>query len=208
MFAFDSLLVAANLVGRSSGLDWWTVRVGEAVPFATYQHSKEIVTVVGLAALALRLQNSGYWFWTGVFTYFLLDDLVDLRRLAAFGFGTLAGRDTSLGNPAAGALFTVAVAIAASVILVLLLRRKGPQFARDSMILLAIVAGLAVFGVILNDLDLVLDLGDETRWTMVLLEAAGELYFLTLATWFVLRRLLSTATPGASADRLPSDEPT
>ena len=207
LVAADLLFVAAHLVhvytpylpGPLSSLERDR---GHAEHF---QYVKLLWLVMLFAGLALRQRSLVHGAWATVFAYLLVDDALSIHET----YGAAVADALGLGAPAGlgpSDLGQVVVSGAAGAVLLLLVgltcRAAGDREREQSRVVLAMVAALAFFGVVVDMA------GSALRQTPLarpagLLEDAGELLVVSL----ILATVFRWAEP-ARGQEVPSTKTT
>lgn len=165
-----------------------------------YQYLKFIWIAVLFLSLSLEKRTWHYLTWVLLFTYFLLDDILEIHEKLGFKLAQLFGFESALGlrpRDFGELMVSVLFGIFLLSLVIVAYRRGSMAFRMVSRDLALLVAGLVFFGVGIDmahtALDFVPGLG--------VVEDGGEMLMTTLLLWYVIL----TKLRGESTDAYLSD---
>lgn len=151
-----------------------------------------------LVWLAVRWSSGLHLSWGTLFLCFLIDDAGQIHEMLGFTVARLFFPAPIFGfrEQDIGELFVVGVA---GLLLVLLIGiahfRSRPELRTMSRPLVALVAALLFFGVVIDVTDMMLvDAPKILYYGYRMLEDAGEMVVMSVICWYVFRRYLEETT--------------
>jgi hypothetical protein len=159
-----------------------------------FQYTKELWVALLFVLLGIKHRRGLYGVFSLLFIYFLMDDYLEIHenlgRLLSelFRFQPVLGlRAIDLGELLVSAVFGL-LFVLAIVLLYILSDRTARRIALHLIVLLAL---LAVFGVLMDMVEVMVD-HDEVARVLVIVEDGGEMVVMSVITWFVMRLDLDT----------------
>lgn len=183
------LLYLLNRIYRFADMPMFRLDIEGSHP-EFYQYMKFAWIVILLVHVAIITRHKGYISWILVFLYFLTDDALQLHERTGrfmdqrFTFEPpFALRIQDVGEIAAYAVFGIPLLI----LLVWTYYRGARTFKRISRDLLLLVIAFAFFVVVVDTVHAALDLSSSWNRVWALTEDGGEMFIVSVMTWYVFR---------------------
>lgn len=164
-----------------------------------YQNGKEFVIVILAVACALKSGEPLYGCWIGIFSYVFLDDTFQIHERAGALFhrfvptGPFGLRGDDVGELAVSMVAGIVVCLS----LILTWRRSSEEARRVSLALIALLAALGFFGILMDMLHVVMTGAWEYRLGIV--EDGGEMIVITTVLWFLYTTCRQINRPSAAS---------
>ena len=150
-----------------------------------FQHAKELMAAALAGVLFFRTGERLFAIWAGLFAYLFVDDAFEVHESAG---QVLAGWWPGVSLFGLGIQHVGEILVSGAVGLVFLMglagawRRSAPEARQFSLVLLALLAALAVFGVLIDTLHVA---AAQAPWhyRLGIIEDGGEMVVLTMMLW-------------------------
>ena len=190
LLLFDLLFVSLSLINYFKHLESSKLNIINEAGYAeVYQHIKFLLVIVLLIYIALKNASARYLTWAGVFTYFLLDDFLQIHE--RFG-NKIASSITfipplGISHQAFGELVISLIAfLIMFAVLVQAYRGSGSTtFKKISLDMALLIIVLAFFGVFIDVANTAIKIGWKTRFLLWYVEEGGELVTVSFILWYI-----------------------
>ena len=151
-----------------------------------FQYAKWLWSALLLAVLAVSARMPVAWGWMAACLYLLVDDAFLLHEQAGWAF-----RDMIPGGPGWAVhtgelLFMGAVGLAILITVTVTHRLTAPELRGISWVMAALIAGMALFGVVVDAIHHLLFPGPGLRSFFTTIEDGGEMLVLSVIVAFLL----------------------
>lgn len=191
----DMLLIIAHILFLTTATvydDNYSILMGRGFG-ETFQYFKAYWVALMFGWLVLVTREASYLAWAAVFTYFGLDDLLELHEEVGldlairYDFPAILGqRSDDLGE---WTVFAVAGAVLLTV-LAFAYYRGSTSFRERSWSMLRFSALLAFFGIVVDAIH-ILFLETVADDPLGIIEDGGEMIVLSVVCWYVFRLLVA-----------------
>ena len=167
-----------------------------------YQYLKTFTIMVLLLLLMIKTRVGGFGLWALVFLYLLLDDSLSLHE----SLGELVANGMAF-SPAIGLraqdFGELAVSVGVGLIFLLpvaVFYWRGTQAFKDvSKYLVALLAALAFFGILIDMVHVAVNMGWKVAFVLGTIEDGGEMVVMSITTAFVFFLRYRNGTLGEAA---------
>lgn len=191
------LLYVLNRIYRFADMPMFRLDIEGSHP-EFYQYMKFAWIVILLIYVAITTRHKGYLSWILVFLYFLADDALQFHERS----GRFMDQRLTFEAPFALRIQDVGELVAYAVVgipLLLLLvwtyYRGAHTFKRVSRDLLMLVIVFAFFVVVVDTVHAALDLSSSANRVWALIEDGGEMFTVSIMTWYVFRLAFHRGRP-------------
>lgn len=155
-----------------------------------FLHVKEVLLASLVILLLRRCGDAVYRWWAVLFTYLWLDDTFMIHERVGLWLAQVLGIDAALGlrgQDFGELLVSGTVGIVVLSMLAVNYGRSSREAQDDTIILTALIALLAFFGIVVDMLHMVVS--GYWIYRMGIIEDGGEMLTISLMVWYVLTSL-------------------
>ena len=153
-----------------------------------YQYIKIFSIAILLLSVFGRTKVVGYFVWSMLFLYLLLDDALSIHESLGGYVATHMVFAPAIGLRAQDFGELVVSAIAAVFFLTplaLLYTRGSDALKEESIHLFSLLVALAFFGILVDMLHVAMKVGWKVRFLLGVVEDGGEMIVMSIMTWYV-----------------------
>lgn len=204
LLAIDIIFLLLNAYNTLIPDEKWSSRlalVNDDSYSEMFQYLKWFLISFFLVFTAIKRSTFAYLAWALLFTYFLLDDALQIHeRMGEYLTKDLTGeapfglRMQDIGELAISAM--IGLILFSSLALAYF--KSGNIFKKDSRDWLLLVAALIFFGVVIDTLPHMMNLSAGGKFLFGNIEDGGEMFVASFMLWFAAHNYLTNPDPGRS----------